>query len=97
MFMEKLSRYPFVLVRLRCNVCDRRGQYRLARLAQAFGAEIALDEMVNRLSRDCPWRLDPRRRGGGCGAFLPDLVPPRRPPDLPAEMRPLRVVKGGKG
>jgi hypothetical protein len=57
----------------------RAGAYRLARLAVKFGAEILLDDLIVRLSADCPWRDDPR---GGCGARFEDL-PPQRPPDLP--------------
>jgi len=53
---------------------------------------ILLDDLIVRLSSDCPWRDDPR--GSGCGAQFADL-PPRRPPDMPAARR-LRVVAGGK-
>jgi len=80
--------YPWVLVRLRCDVCKRAGAYRLARLAVKYGAEILLDDLIVRLSSDCPWRDEPR---GTCGARFSDL-PPRRPPDLPA--RAMRVIAG---
>jgi len=66
--------------------------YRLARLAVKYGAEILLNDLLVRLSADCPWRDDPR--GSGCGARFADL-PPRRPPDMPVARR-LRVVAGGK-
>jgi hypothetical protein len=91
MQVRRLVDYPYVLVRLRCDVCKRAGAYRLARLAVKYGAEILLDDLIDRLSADCPWRDEPR---GGCGARFCDL-PPRRPPDMPAARR-LRVV-GGKG
>jgi hypothetical protein len=90
MQLRRLADYPFVLVRLRCDSCRRRGAYRLARLAVKFGAEILLDDLLVRLSGDCPWRDDPR---GACGARFSDL-PPRRPPDMPA--RRMRIVSGGK-
>jgi hypothetical protein len=84
------SIYPYVLVRLRCGVCKRSGAHKLARLAARFGSEALLDDVVARLSADCPWQDDPR---GGCGARLSDL-PPSTPPDLPPAMRWLRVVGG---
>ena len=92
MQVRRLVDFPYVLVRLRCDVCRRAGAYRLARLAVKYGAEILLDDLITRLSADCPWRDEPR--GSGCGAHFLDL-PPRRPPDLPTARR-LRVVAGGK-
>jgi hypothetical protein len=55
-----------------------------------YGAEILLDDLIVRLSSDCPWRDEQR---GTCGARFSDL-PPRRPPDMPA--RAMRVIAGGK-
>ena len=90
----KLSTYPYVIVRLGCTVCGRRGQYRLARLAQAFGAEATLEAVVDAVSKDCPWRLDPRKYGG-CGCYARDLAQ-QGPPDLPPDMRRWQVIKGGR-
>jgi hypothetical protein len=50
--------------------------------AVKYGAEILLDDLLVRLSADCPWRDDPR---GTCKAQFTDM-PPRRPPDLPAAL-----------
>ena len=74
----------YVLIRLRCDLCHRAGAYRLARLAVKFGSEILLDDLLLRLSADCPWRDDPR--GSRCGAYFAGL-PPRRPPDMPVRKR----------
>jgi hypothetical protein len=93
MRLRRLVDFPYGLVRLRCDICKRAGAYRLARLAVKFGSEILLDDLVARLSADCPWRDEPR--GHGCGARFADL-PPRRPPDMPDGKR-LRIVAGGKG
>jgi hypothetical protein len=90
--VRRLVDFPYVLVRLRCDVCKRAGAYRLARLAVKYGAEILLDDLIVRLSADCPWRDEPR---GSCGARFADL-PPTLPPDLPPALLRLRVVKGGK-
>ena len=90
--IRRLVGYPWVLVQVRCEVCKRAGAYRLAHLAVKYGAEILLDDLIIRLSSDCPWRDEPR--GSGCGARFSDL-PPRRPPDMPG--RALRLIAGGKG
>jgi hypothetical protein len=37
---RRLVDFPYVLVRLRCDVCKRAGAYRLARLAVKYGAEM---------------------------------------------------------
>jgi hypothetical protein len=88
----RLAYFPYVVVRLRCEVCNRAGSYRLARLAARYGSEILLDDLLVRLSADCAWRDEPR--GNGCGVQFADL-PPRRPPDLPGALR-MRVIPGGK-
>ena len=90
MAINRLADFPFVLVRLRCDTCKRAGAYRLARLAVKFGSEIPLDDLLIRLSSDCPWRDEPR---GSCGVRFADL-PPRRPPDMPAQR--MAVIRGGK-
>jgi hypothetical protein len=79
MQVRRLVDFPYALVRLRCDVCKRAGAYRLARLTVKYGAEILLDDLLVRLSADCPWRDDPR---GGCGARFADL-PPQRPLNRP--------------
>ena len=58
----KLADFPFILVGLRCDTCKRAGAYKLARLATKFGSEITLDDLLVRLSADCPWRDEPRGR-----------------------------------
>jgi hypothetical protein len=77
MRLHRLVDFPYVLVRLRCDTCKRAG-------------EIPLDDLLVRLSADCPWRDEPR---GSCGVRFADL-PPRRPPDMPAAR--MRVISGGK-
>jgi hypothetical protein len=88
--VRRLVDFSNVLVRLRFDLCKRAGAYRLARLAEKFGSEILLDDLILCLWADCPWRDDPR--GSGCGAHFFDL-PPRRPPDMPVRKR-LRVIDG---
>jgi hypothetical protein len=86
--------YPFVVVRIACRVCARRGVYRLARLAAKFGPEISLRDLTDRFSYDCLWPVEARSKHGvsWCGVYLPDLEQPR-PPDAPPGMAKLRLVK----
>jgi len=53
-----LAHYPFVVVRIACRVCSRRGSYRFARLAAKFGPEISLRDPTERFSYDCLWRAE---------------------------------------
>ncbi len=97
MTAETLASYPFVKVRIACRRCARRGSYSLARLADKYGAEIEMMDLLAHLAGDCAiWE---RRHAWQtrCGAFFIDLDLPPRPPDLPTEgQRRLRVIKGNK-
>jgi hypothetical protein len=99
---DRLSSYPYVVVRIGCSLCGRNGAYRLARLAAKYGPEIKLVDLVGKLALDCPWRREKGRRPLGkydpkCGARLVDLEGPPRPPDLPPQVKRLQVIRGGKG
>ncbi len=100
---SNLAAFPYVVVRVGCPQCpDRQGSYRLARLAAKFGPETPLDEVLDRIAMDCPWRDVPRGRAKSqyvpkCKAHFVDLERPGRPPDLPPGVMKLRVVQGGKG
>ena len=94
---DRLAYFPYVLVRIRCVHCSRRGAYRLARLAAKYGPEITLDALLAKLTADCEYSSrahHPFRRI--CEARFVDLDPPRRPPDLPAAIVRPRIVAGGK-
>ena len=93
----RLRDYPFVVVRLGCHTCPRLGRYRLAILAERFGAYASLADVLQALSVSCPRRQRDPDPGPECGAYYPDL-PPRRPPDLPAALHPprLRLIVGGR-
>ncbi len=95
-FCGRLLDFPYVVIRLGCDLCHRRGQNRLTRLAAKFGAEIGIDALLLRLSADCPWRDDPdarrKRHENGCQARFVDLGWSRPPPG----MTPLKLVPGGR-
>jgi hypothetical protein len=68
-----VANYPSVVLEVACARCpERRGVYRLARLAERYGAEMELSELVRRLSADCLLQDPPnpyaRRRGN---AYVP--------------------------
>ena len=97
-----LAQYPYVVVRVACDFCpERRGEYRLARLAEKFGADTPLELVLERIAFDCPYPAPHKAKGNQyhprCHAYFPDLARPSPcPPDLPAGMIPLRIVRGGK-
>ena len=91
----RLRDYPFVIVRFACRDCPRIGQYRLAVLAERFGADAAIGDVLAAISATC-LRNKEKHPGRRCQAYLPDLTEPK-PPDLPsAAGRRLRLIAGGK-
>ncbi len=88
----RLSEYPAVVVRIACSRCARKGQYRLARLADKYGSEIELAVLLSHLAADCTFRDTRRGAAEFCGAFFPDLSSPQ-PPGRPTGTRP-RLVGG---
>ena len=92
----RLRDYPYVVVRFACRDCPRLGRYRLAILAERFGAEMAMADVLDAIAGGCA-RNRERHPGRRCQAYLPDLADPT-PPDLPAAVgRRLRLIAGGKG
>ncbi len=94
---DTLSSFPYVKVRLACRKCSREGAYKLARLADKYGANVGMGDLLKMLVGDCKF-IDPRHPfADRCGAYFVDLDWPPRPPDLPTEgRRRMRVAKGGK-
>ena len=92
----RLKDYPYVMVRFACRDCPRLGRYRLAGLAERFGADADLEDVLAAISANCP-RQRESYLGRRCQAYYPDLPPPR-PPDLPSDVQPmrLRVIEGGQ-
>jgi hypothetical protein len=89
----RLRDYPYVIVRFACRHCPRLGRYRVAVLAERFGADVDMEAV----SSSCRGRTG--ERGMTCGAYFPDL-PPEQPPDLPRSLLPrerLKIIRGGRG
>lgn len=82
--------YPYVIVRFSCSYCRRRGKARLARLAERYGADITLEDLLNNVAWTCPLprpgrdHRKPQKYAARCGIYLPDLMMTGGPPpDLP--------------
>ena len=73
----RLSEYPVVTVRIACSRCARKGQYRLARLADKYGSESEMTALLSQLAADCSFREVRRGSAEFCGAFFPDLSGPQ--------------------
>ncbi len=90
---DTLATYPYVTVRMACSMCSRRGQYRLARLAAKYGAEIDMQDLLEYLAGDCAYWRPRHPYQKGCGAYFCDLGS-GRPPDLPPGVTLLRKRVG---
>ncbi len=70
----RLSEYPFDLVRLACEKCDRTGSYRKSRLIERYGAEIQLPDLRLEIAADCPHSKGLQSAAmEPCGVIYPDL------------------------
>ena len=61
-----------MVVRFACRDCPRIGRYRLAVLAEKFGAEASMFDVLEEISSACP-RSREKHPGRRCQAYLPDL------------------------
>ncbi len=96
---EFIVDWPWIIVRVSCSYCSRRGAFRLARIAEKYGAECGVERMRLLLAGDCPWageHFKPQKYRKGCGLYFPDLEGAPRPPDLPPAVGALIVIEGGK-
>lgn len=95
-----LVRYPWVVMRLRCHVCARNADVRLAALAARYGHRVPVRLVLHAFMAGCPWTpftelRKPQKYGMRCGAYLPDLNT-KPPPDLAPSMTGLSLIDGDK-
>jgi hypothetical protein len=93
--LDTLATCPYVIVRMACSMCSRRGHYRPARLAAKYGADIDMGDLLECLAGDCKWWRPRRSYQKGCGAYFIDLGPGKPPPDLPPGVVLFRPRKAG--
>jgi hypothetical protein len=100
---QRLSNFPYVIVRFACTLCSRRGEYRLARLAAKYGPEADLASVLYAVTLDCPYsrhpsKPKPKKYEARCGARYEDLATEDRAPDdvPPAAKRARLTVIDGK-
>jgi hypothetical protein len=65
-------RVAYRMVRLACDLCPRRGQYRKKTLVARFGGDVLMPD-VRHLIAECPRKDAP---GAACGVFYADLREP---------------------
>lgn len=81
-----LAHWPWVVVRVDCTLCRRRGRYNLARLAAKYGPEQTIDGLLRDLAHNCPWYNErPRKYEPRCGARFTDLEHSHPAADHPDE------------
>ena len=95
-----LVRYPWIIVRLRCHVCPRHAEVRLAALAARYGHRVPVRMVLQSFMAACPWSPHTEIRklqkySMRSGAYIPDLNS-GRPPDLPPSLTGLTLIDGGK-
>ena len=95
-----LGEYPYVIVRARCHVCQRRRDARTAVLAWHFGHWTPVGTLLRIFMSRCPWDphslvRKPQKYSHRCGAYLPDITS-GRPPDLPPALAGLSLIEGGR-
>lgn len=65
-----LADWPLQMVRLACDLCPRRGQYRKETLVALFGGDILMPDLRHKIAQ-CP-RFD--APGEACGVYYADLL-----------------------
>jgi hypothetical protein len=59
----RLRDYPYVVVRFACRHCPRIGRYRVAVLAERYGADVDMEDLLEAVSASCG---NPRQRARAC-------------------------------
>jgi hypothetical protein len=73
----RLADYPYVMVRIRCDGCQREGRYRPAKLAAKYGADFQVPDLIGKVASECPaWKLK-HSLYERCKAYFPDLGSPK--------------------
>ncbi len=94
--------WPWVVIDVECSICPRQGRYRLARLAERYGAAIALDRLLEAVAVDCTLMKPgekPRHYEARCGiryvvpAGAPELA---EAPARAGKPKPRPEIKPGK-
>ena len=96
-----LMHWPYVVIRIRCEFCARGRDARLALCAAYYGPRTTIGDLLEAFKAKCHRHAPAtggrtQKYGMKCTAMVLDLGDPGRPPDLPAGMTRLRVVRGGK-
>ena len=93
---DTLATYPHVTVRIACACCSRVGQYRLARLAAKFGAEIAMNDLLAFLAGDRAYAMCNAAHATLMAAGFETEAAPVKTHDGLIEQFGRHLVQGGK-
>ena len=91
-------RFLWVVARVSCKLCPRRGQYRIVRLAARYGPDVELERLLKILAADCRYMragINPQNYVARCGVRFTDVDGGDASPDVPPglEVPILRIVK----
>ena len=70
----RLTDYPFPIVNVSCQKCQRRGQYRKQTLIDQYGGDIAGPDLRWEIAEDCPRAANRQLGADPCGIVFPDLL-----------------------
>ncbi len=89
-------RIPASKVHLTCGRWSREGSYSPTRLADKYGSNVRMDDLLKQLAGGCKL-ADPRHPfADRCAAYFIELDFPQPPPDMPPSARAkLHVVSNG--
>ena len=66
--------FPFDLVRISCETCDRHGQYPKARFIELVGANTSLPDALKMIAKTCDREKHSLALQDRCGVGYPDLA-----------------------
>ena len=87
--------YPYIVVRFSCRHCPRIGRYRVAVLAERYGADIEMDDLLEEVSASCRARVS--ERALACGAYFPDCAAGKAATRALLPRERLKLIRGGRG
>jgi hypothetical protein len=64
-----LRDWPYYMVRLACDLCPRKGQYRKVTLMARFGPDVKMLDLRHKIA-NCPRR---EASGDACGVYYANL------------------------
>jgi len=67
-----IADHPTDPIEIDCQKCGRHGRYKKATLAEKYGVDVLLPDLIGLLASDC--KNQGRLGNQGCGAIYPALI-----------------------